>query len=132
MDEYKDVESKNYYQLVKRRSANDPQSLRDAQAALQHLSRDQSRLPMQWNESKNAGFSTGTPWMRVHDNYKKVNADREDRDSDSLLNFWKRVLAIRKNIQVFSYMGRLASTTRRINRHLRLLSNTGARLLWLF
>ncbi|MCD6570807.1 MAG: alpha-glucosidase [Deltaproteobacteria bacterium] len=61
-----------------------------------HPGRDGERTPMQWNGSKNAGFSTGEPWLRVHPNFRKINVDIQDKDPNSLLNLYRRLIWIRK------------------------------------
>ncbi|OOF91909.1 glycoside hydrolase family 13 protein [Aspergillus carbonarius ITEM 5010] len=98
LEEYKDVESQNYYEFVRRTSHDDPVALAAAKTALQHLARDHARIPMQWDSTPHAGFTTpeATPWMRVHDNYAALNVKRQALDGQSVLSFWKRVLAIRK------------------------------------
>ncbi|PYI12655.1 glycoside hydrolase [Aspergillus sclerotiicarbonarius CBS 121057] len=98
MDEYKDVESKDYYEFVRSTSHDDPVALAAAKTALQHLARDHARMPMQWDGTPHAGFTTpnATPWMRAHDNYSVLNVKRQTLDGQSVLSFWKRVIAIRK------------------------------------
>lgn len=59
-------------------------------------SREHSRTPVQWNESANAGFTTGTPWFGVNSNYKTINVADEQKDPDSILNFYKEALKVRK------------------------------------
>lgn len=82
--------------MVKERSGGDPKALASAKLALNHLSRDHSRVPMQWNSSKHGGFTTGTPWMRVNDDYPLCNAEQQQSDKKSVLAFWKRMLVLRK------------------------------------
>lgn len=60
------------------------------------FSRDNARTPMQWSSGKNAGFSSGTPWFGVNPNYMEINAAAEEKDPDSILNFYRRLLALRK------------------------------------
>lgn len=60
-------------------------------------SRDSSRTPMQWDSSENAGFSTAKPWFYVNPNYPEINVEAEEKDPDSILNFYRRCLALRKN-----------------------------------
>lgn len=107
MEDYQDIESNNYYQMVKEKSGNDEAALAEAHAAIQHLARDHARLPMQWDGSLNAGFSTGKPWIRLHDSYKDVNVERESRTKDSLLRFWKNMLALRKEYAAILIHGRI-------------------------
>lgn len=61
-----------------------------------YAARDNSRTPVQWSAEKNAGFTTGTPWFTVNPNYKEVNVEAEERDPDSLLNFYRALLKLRK------------------------------------
>ena len=65
-------------------------------------SRDDSRTPMQWNGSENAGFTTGTPWIGVADNYKAINAAAEMDDPDSVRSFYKTLVHLRKTHKVIS------------------------------
>lgn len=58
--------------------------------------RDNARTPMQWDSTKNAGFTIGTPWAKVNGNYTEINAAEESENPDSVLNFYKKVLRIRK------------------------------------
>ena len=60
-------------------------------------SRDNARTPMQWSANKNAGFTTGTPWLRVNPNYTKINAEDERKDPDSVFHFYQQLISLRKN-----------------------------------
>lgn len=82
--------------MVKERSDGDPDALASAKLALNHLSRDHSRVPMQWDDSKHGGFTTGSPWMRVNDDYPICNAKQQQSDKQSVLAFWKKMLSMRK------------------------------------
>ena len=69
-----------------------------------HLtSRDNSRTPMQWNDSRNAGFSDAKPWIRVNSNYKKINAALQINNPDSILNYYKKLIKLRKNNDTLIY-----------------------------
>ncbi|RVX76108.1 hypothetical protein B0A52_00465 [Exophiala mesophila] len=98
VDEYKDVCSIMHYESVKKETNGDSEALVRALGGLQYLARDHTRLPMSWDASPNAGFTQGsaTPWMRVHDNYKVVNAQNQIHDKSSVLSYWKLVLTVRK------------------------------------
>jgi alpha-glucosidase len=80
---------------------NDPKRKEDVKDPIGRLGwpkekgRDGERTPMQWNDTANAGFSTATPWLPVPDSYKSHNATTEDKDPDSILNFYRRLLALR-------------------------------------
>ncbi|KAJ4378129.1 hypothetical protein N0V83_000962 [Neocucurbitaria cava] len=98
MEEYKDVESQNYWAEAVRlaEDGTDPTRKERIGYGLQLMARDHSRLPFQWDGSINGGFSTGKPWMRAHDNYKSINAASQEKDADSVLSFYKRMLRLRK------------------------------------
>ncbi|OGE52222.1 hypothetical protein PENARI_c011G09268 [Penicillium arizonense] len=99
IDEYKDIDSTNYYQMTSKITNNDPVELENAMASLQHLARDHSRLPMQWSADANAGFSPSSsakPWMRPHDNYPELNVKLQETDDASVLSFWKQMTRLRK------------------------------------
>ncbi|KAJ5257159.1 Alpha-glucosidase [Penicillium angulare] len=97
ISEYKDLDSLNYYNYVKEQTGNDPIAMKTTKIALAHLARDHARLPMQWDDTPNAGFSTegAKTWMRVHDNYKTLNVKRQTDDPTSVLSFWRELLRIR-------------------------------------
>lgn len=95
---YLDIESKNYYK------ENGMNSL----GHINQLARDNGRTPVQWNGSKNAGFTTGEPWMRINDNFPYVNVQAQESDPESLLVFWKRCLEMRKSHKVFFIHGKLS------------------------
>ena len=60
-------------------------------------SRDNARTPVQWDDTPNAGFTTGTPWIEVNPNYTAINAAAEEKDPDSVLNYYKQMIALRKS-----------------------------------
>lgn len=62
-------------------------------------SRDSARTPVQWDDSENAGFTTGTPWFYVNQNYKEINVAAQEKDPASLLNFYKKAIALRKSLK---------------------------------
>ena len=63
-------------------------------------SRDSARTPVQWDDSENAGFTTGKPWFYVNQNFKEINAAKQEADPDSLLNFYRKAIALRKSLPV--------------------------------
>ncbi|OTA63358.1 glycoside hydrolase family 13 protein [Hypoxylon sp. EC38] len=96
IEEYKDVESLNFY--AEAVESKDPRRIGDTMQGLRILARDHSRIPFQWDDSPNAGF-TGKgikTWMRVHDDYRKINAAKQRAEPDSILSFYKKVLRLRK------------------------------------
>ncbi len=91
--ELKDVESHNIWKLTKR--LHFPKSLR--WRMIKTKSRDNARTPMQWNMQKNAGFTTGTPWLGVNKNYKSINVESQQDDKKSILSFYKRLIKYRNS-----------------------------------
>lgn len=108
IEEYKDIEARNYYEEARRLSEDNPDHapsrLETVMNGLQILGRDHSRLPMQWDGSAHAGFSAAKPWMRVHDLYREINVERQSADPHSVLSFWKRMIRLRKDhADIFTY-----------------------------
>lgn len=99
IDDFRDVESKNTYaqQLEKGKSE------KEAFELVLSGSRDHARTPMQWDDSPNAGFTTGTPWIEVNKNYKQINAKAELRDKESVLNFYKAAIKLRHEHEALVY-----------------------------
>lgn len=90
-DMYEDVQTRN--QLT-----NLPEEKRLPK--LHQASRDSARTPMQWTDGENAGFTTGAPWFYVNQNYKEVNVAQQENDPDSVLNFYRKAIALRKSLDV--------------------------------
>lgn len=104
--EYKDVESQNYWAEAVRldEAGTDPERKDRIKKGLQLMARDHARLPFQWDNSEHSGFSTGEPWMSVHDEYPQINAEAQARDERSVLSFYKKMLKSRKEHKdVFIY-----------------------------
>lgn len=95
IDEYVDVESLNYYNILKQEGKSEEEVIH----ILGAKSRDNSRTPMQWNHSKNAGFTTGTPWLKVCERYTEINAMDVD-DPNSIFQYYKKLVRIRKELPV--------------------------------
>ena len=95
IDKYIDVSSKNNYH-----SFHLKDSVAKRLARIHASSRDSSRTPMQWDSSENAGFTTGTPWFYINPNYKKINVADEEKDPQSILNFYRKCLGYRKKSEV--------------------------------
>jgi oligo-1,6-glucosidase len=107
-EEYKDIRSVNFYEQVRERSGGDPRALRKALEGMQKVARDHARLPMHWDGSMNAGFTSEAvkPWMRVNDNFAEVNVQMQLGDEKSLLSFWKRLIKLRKEYKDIFVYGR--------------------------
>ena len=91
--EYNDLQTRNRYYLELKKSKEAAAAYLLNQAA---LSRDNSRTPMQWSSEANAGFTTGKPWLTINSNFTKVNVDESEKDPNSILNFVKKIIALRK------------------------------------
>ena len=93
---YDDVFTKDQYQVA----LDAGHSPEEALAACQRKSRDNARTPMQWDDSPNAGFTTGTPWLPVHDDYASCNVAAEEADPESVLRWFQQLAALRADDEV--------------------------------
>lgn len=98
INQYKDVESINYFNILKNNGIEE----KEIYKILQSRSRDNSRTPMQWNDKENAGFSNAKPWIEVIDNYKEINAENNIKDENSIFNHYKKLIKLRKEYKVIS------------------------------
>ena len=71
------------------------------------IGRDNSRTPLQWSDEPNGGFSTVNPWMKINPNYQEVNVMKQQKDEDSVLNFYKKMLKIRKELKSVLVYGKI-------------------------
>ncbi|MDM0618024.1 alpha-glucosidase [Clostridium perfringens] len=97
--EYDDVKTINTYNERIESGVSEEIALKEAWI----ISRDNSRTPMQWNSSKNAGFTCGKPWIGVNENYKTINVEVEERDENSVLNFYKKLIKLKKSNEALIY-----------------------------
>lgn len=88
--QYRDIESINYYQILKDRGIDEQEVIR----ILQDKSRDNARTPMQWTSQ--GGFTTGTPWLQMNDNSKIINVDDNLKNQNSILHYYKKLIELRK------------------------------------
>ena len=95
INDYMDIESLNYYNILKQQGKSEEEVLR----ILGAKSRDNSRTPMQWDSSENAGFTTGTPWLKVCDRYQEINTENKN-DPDSIFQYYKKLVSLRKELPV--------------------------------
>lgn len=96
IDQYRDVESLNYYKILQDEGATPEEAFR----IVRERSRDDSRTPVQWDGGANAGFTSGTPWIGIPANHAFVNAADEMADPDSVWSFYRRIIALRKECPV--------------------------------
>lgn len=100
--EYNDINTIDQYNLAISAGLSDKEAL----AVCSKMSRDNARTPVQWSDSDNAGFTTGTPWLKVNSNYKDINVQNQENDPDSVLNYYRKLVATRKSSEykeVFTY-----------------------------
>lgn len=95
IDEYMDIESLNYYNILKLQGKSEEEVIR----ILGAKSRDNSRTPMQWDASENAGFTKGTSWLKVCDRYKEINTESR-HEPDSVFQYYKELVKLRKELPV--------------------------------
>lgn len=107
IEEYLDINSINYYNQFKAAHPDDKEALEKLLDTINLLARDNARTPVQWDDSDNAGFSTGKPWMRVNDNYKEINVASQVNDKTSLFHYWKKALEVRKEYKNLLIYGKL-------------------------
>lgn len=94
IENYRDLESINAYHELTEAGLRHPEELLECIA---YKSRDNARTPMQWNSSKNGGFTEGTPWIMVNPNYKEINAEQEMADPDSVFHYYQHLIALRRS-----------------------------------
>ena len=91
--EVDDISTLDEYEVCLREGFSEEEALR----IVNRYSRDNARTPVQWDSSKNAGFTTGTPWLPLNPNYKKINVAEQEKDPESVLSYYKKLTALRKN-----------------------------------
>lgn len=102
IEEYDDISTKDQYHVAREAGLTDAEAL----TVCGKMSRDNARTPVQWNGQANAGFTTGTPWLKVNPNYTAINVESQEQDPDSVLNYYRRLVATRKSAEykeVFTY-----------------------------
>lgn len=98
-DEWRDYEAKNIYQELQS-MMHVPAFL--AKKIVQRMSRDNARTPMQWTGEEYAGFSTAEPWIKLNPNYKEINVEDDLKNEDSLIQFYRQLINLRKNSKALS------------------------------
>ena len=99
IEDYQDIETRNMYAQLKAGGGNLAQFVE----AQKLTGRDNGRTPLQWDATANAGFTTGTPWLKINPNYSTVNVAAQEKDSASVLNHFRRATAARKAHPVLVY-----------------------------
>jgi oligo-1,6-glucosidase len=99
IEEYNDIECITNYKQVKAKGGD----LKRFLEGMKISSRDNGRTPMQWDNVANAGFSTGNPWLKTNPNYVSVNVAAEEKDPNSILNYFRKLVRLRKSDKTFVY-----------------------------
>ena len=99
IDDFDDIESRTHYTAAVA-AGEDPGTVLEA---MRHMSRDNARTPMQWDDSPNAGFTTGTPWLPVNPNCRQINVAEAVDDPNSIFHYFRRVIALRHTDPVVAY-----------------------------
>ncbi|WP_148630874.1 alpha-glucosidase [Bacillus sp. E214] len=99
INDYDDISMKNYYQLETAKGRDHLEIMK----VIWKNGRDNSRTPMQWDDSLNGGFTLGIPWMKVNPNYQEINVKHQRQDSNSILSFYKKMIRLRKQYDCLVY-----------------------------
>ena len=99
LDEFKDVLTFNNHNLFKKLGYNEDRFVKHANK----VSRETARSPVQWSAEENAGFTSGTPWFNICANYKEVNVEEAEKDQNSILHFYRKLIKFKKENQVAIY-----------------------------
>jgi oligo-1,6-glucosidase len=91
--DYRDIETLNFYREMTKRGLPEEKIME----AIYRISRDNTRTPIQWSDSPNAGFTIGIPWIKVNPNYPDINVDYDLKDSNSIFYYYKKLIQLRKN-----------------------------------
>ena len=100
IDDYRDIETINWYRECVEEKGQNPQ---DVLAVIHVKSRDNARTPMQWDDSAQAGFTSGTPWIKVNPNYTAINVKQALADPNSTFYYYQKLLRLRKENPVIVY-----------------------------
>lgn len=96
LHQYRDVESINYFQILKEQGMEEEEIYH----ILQERSRDNSRTIMQWSDEEHAGFTKGTPWIQAIDNYRQINVEKSLKDEQSILEYYRKLIQLRKKYDI--------------------------------
>ena len=99
ISDYRDIETINMYKQIKRNKGDVKRFIENQKES----GRDNSRTPFQWDSSSNGGFTTGTPWLKVNSNYTHCNVEMQEQDPNSILNYFRKMVKVRKAHPVLLY-----------------------------
>jgi oligo-1,6-glucosidase len=100
IDDYQDIETRNFYREWVLERGEDPKTI---MAAIHAKGRDNARTPMQWTAGLNAGFSTGTPWLKVNPNFRFINVEQSLADPNSIFHYYRRLIELRRHHPIVTY-----------------------------
>jgi len=99
LEDYRDIMTINLYKLIESEGGDTDEFIESQKL----IARDNGRTPFQWNSAENAGFTSGTPWLKVNPNYTKINAEAQETDENSVLNYFREMIRFRKENKVLIY-----------------------------
>ncbi len=99
IEDYQDIMTVNLHKLI----SSEGGDIEEFMESQKLIGRDNGRTPFQWNSSENAGFTTGKPWLAINPNYKEINVETEEKDENSPLNYFRRMIKFRKENQALIY-----------------------------
>lgn len=99
LEDYRDIMTINLYKLIESEGGD----LDEFMESQKVIARDNGRTPFQWDDSENAGFTTGTPWLKVNPDYKAINVAAEEKDENSPLNYFRKLVRCRKENEILIY-----------------------------
>ncbi len=99
LDDYQDIETHNIYAMGRKLLMSHKRMMKK----IKMMSRDNARTPMQWNNSKHAGFSTHKPWIKTNPNYKNINVQKSIDDENSIFQYYREVISLRKKHPIIVY-----------------------------
>ena len=98
IEEYRDIELLNMYK--ERIEKGYPRE--EVMKSIYAKGRDNARTPMQWDDTENAGFTKGTPWLKVNPNYREINAENAKKDPDSIFHYYQKLIQLRKSLPILT------------------------------
>jgi oligo-1,6-glucosidase len=99
IEDYRDIETLNMY----REAIASGESIQEIMNVIHQRGRDNARTPVQWDDSRHAGFTLGTPWIKVNPNYRQINAKQALSDPDSIFHYYKKLIQLRKQEEIVVY-----------------------------
>lgn len=99
LEDYRDIMTINLYKLIEAEGGDTDEFIESQKL----IARDNGRTPFQWNSAENAGFTSGTSWLKVNPNYMEINAEAQESDENSILNYFRKMIRFRKENEVLIY-----------------------------